>query len=74
MNLLHQILSFARLHFTAEVGDGARVLGKVYFPSAGRIVIGHANHPGTIGALPRLGRLLPQRRLGTYTLDDVFSR
>ncbi|WP_255252694.1 polysaccharide deacetylase family protein [Curtobacterium sp. 'Ferrero'] len=42
--------------------------------TAGRIVIGHANHPGTIGALPRLGRLLRERRLGTYTLDDVFLR
>lgn len=41
---------------------------------AGRIVIGHANFPGTIGALPRLGALLRQRHLATYTLDDVFSR
>jgi len=38
------------------------------------IVIGHANFPGTIGALPRLGRLLAQRGLATFTLDDVFSR
>ncbi len=37
------------------------------------IVIGHANHPGTIGALPRLHALLEQRGLATYTLDDVFS-
>jgi peptidoglycan/xylan/chitin deacetylase (PgdA/CDA1 family) len=41
---------------------------------AGRIVIGHANHPGTIGALPRLAGLLRERHLATYTLDDVFSR
>ncbi|MBT2502478.1 polysaccharide deacetylase family protein [Curtobacterium sp. ISL-83] len=38
------------------------------------IVIGHANHPGTIGALPRLATLLRQRELATYTLDDVFTR
>lgn len=38
------------------------------------IVIGHANFPGTIGALPRLHALLEQRHLTTYTLDDVFSR
>lgn len=38
------------------------------------IVIGHANHPGTIGALPRLGDLLRTRGLATFTLDDVFSR
>lgn len=40
----------------------------------GHIVIGHANFPGTIGALPRLGQLLTQRGLATHTLDDVFSR
>ncbi|WP_144756600.1 polysaccharide deacetylase family protein [Curtobacterium pusillum] len=40
----------------------------------GHIVIGHANFPGTIGALPRLGQLLEQRGLATHTLDDVFSR
>ncbi|MEV7933793.1 polysaccharide deacetylase family protein [Curtobacterium sp. NPDC089185] len=38
------------------------------------IVIGHANFPGTIGALPRLHALLEERHLATYTLDDVFSR
>ncbi|MGN8048288.1 polysaccharide deacetylase family protein [Curtobacterium sp. 22159] len=38
------------------------------------IVIGHANFPGTIGALPRLRTLLDQRHLATFTLDDVFSR
>lgn len=38
------------------------------------IVIGHANFPGTIGALPRLHELLQQRQLATYTLDDVFTR
>lgn len=38
------------------------------------IVIGHANFPGTIGALPRLGKLLEERRLATFTLDDVFGR
>ncbi|MCJ1715917.1 polysaccharide deacetylase family protein [Curtobacterium sp. VKM Ac-2922] len=38
------------------------------------IVIGHANFPGTIGALPRLHELLQERQLATYTLDDVFSR
>lgn len=38
------------------------------------VVIGHANFPGTIGALPRLHALLEQRGLATYTLDDVFSR
>lgn len=38
------------------------------------IVIGHANFTGTIGALPRLGKLLEERRLATFTLDDVFGR
>ncbi|MFJ5144228.1 polysaccharide deacetylase family protein [Curtobacterium sp. NPDC088465] len=37
------------------------------------IVIGHANFPGTIGALPRLHALLEERGLATWTLDDVFS-
>ncbi|WP_144764698.1 polysaccharide deacetylase family protein [Curtobacterium sp. 9128] len=38
------------------------------------IVIGHANFPGTIGALPRLHALLQERQLATFTLDDVFRR
>lgn len=38
------------------------------------IVIGHANFPGTIGALPRLHELLQERQLATYTLDDAFVR
>ncbi len=38
------------------------------------VVIGHANFPGTIGALPRLHALLEQRGLPTWTLDDVFTR
>lgn len=38
------------------------------------IVIGHANHPGTIDALPRLHTLLQARKLPTWTLDDVWTR
>ncbi|WP_281267655.1 polysaccharide deacetylase family protein [Curtobacterium sp. 9128] len=38
------------------------------------IVIGHANFRGTIGALPRLHALLQERKLSTFTLDDVFER
>jgi peptidoglycan/xylan/chitin deacetylase (PgdA/CDA1 family) len=37
------------------------------------IVIGHANHPGTIGALPALHQILAQRHLATFTLNDVYA-
>jgi peptidoglycan/xylan/chitin deacetylase (PgdA/CDA1 family) len=47
--------------------------GRRWFLPA-HLVIGHANHPGTIGALPRLHRILEQRGLPTYTLDDVFTK
>lgn len=40
---------------------------------AGRVVIGHANHPGVIGAMPHLLDLLSQRGLRTVTLRDVFK-
>jgi peptidoglycan-N-acetylglucosamine deacetylase len=40
---------------------------------AGRIVIGHANHPGVIGAMPHLVDLVAQRGLRTVTLRDVFA-
>ncbi|MCS5485942.1 polysaccharide deacetylase family protein [Curtobacterium flaccumfaciens pv. beticola] len=60
----------------ADSGDitSDRIVGfaEQWFQPA-HIVIGHANHPGTIGALPRLHALLEQRGLATYTLDDVFS-
>ncbi len=39
---------------------------------AGRIVIGHANHPGVIGAMQHLVDLVAQRGLRTVTLRDVF--
>ena len=47
--------------------------GRRWFLPA-HLVIGHANHPGTMGALPRLHRILEQRGLATYTLDDVFTK
>ncbi len=47
-------------------------LGRRWFLPA-HLVIGHANHPGTIGALPRLHRILEQRHLGTFTLHVVFT-
>ena len=47
-------------------------LGRRWF-LPGHLVIGHANHPGTIGALPRLHRILQQRNLDTFTLHDVFK-
>lgn len=40
---------------------------------AGRIVIGHANHPGVIGAMQHLVDLVAQRGLRTVTLRDVFA-
>ncbi|MHB1010271.1 MAG: polysaccharide deacetylase family protein [Propionibacteriaceae bacterium] len=40
---------------------------------AGRIVIGHANHPGVIGAMQHLVDLVVQRGLRTVTLRDVFA-
>lgn len=42
--------------------------------TAERIVIGHANHPGIIDALPDLPALITTPRLHTVTLDDVYSR
>jgi peptidoglycan/xylan/chitin deacetylase (PgdA/CDA1 family) len=41
--------------------------------TAGRIVIGHANHPGVIGAMQHLVDLVAQRGLRTVTLRDVFQ-
>jgi peptidoglycan/xylan/chitin deacetylase (PgdA/CDA1 family) len=38
----------------------------------GAIVLSHANHAGTTKALPRFGALLRERRLATYTLDEVW--
>ncbi|KQO59807.1 hypothetical protein ASF23_15780 [Curtobacterium sp. Leaf261] len=46
--------------------------GEQWFLPA-HIVIGHANHQGTIAALPRLDQLLRDRRLATFTLRDVFA-
>ncbi|MDP9117606.1 MAG: polysaccharide deacetylase family protein [Actinomycetota bacterium] len=40
--------------------------------TAERIVIGHANHPGIIGALDQIGALIQSRGLRTVTLNDVF--
>ncbi|MGL3200359.1 MULTISPECIES: polysaccharide deacetylase family protein [Curtobacterium] len=68
------LLWYGTLADSGDIGAGQIVGFADQWFTAGRIVIGHANHPGTIGALPRLGRLLRQRRLATYTLDDVFSR
>jgi peptidoglycan/xylan/chitin deacetylase (PgdA/CDA1 family) len=41
--------------------------------TARRIVIGHANHPGVIGAYPQLLELIQERKLQTVTLNDVFG-
>ncbi|GGK98963.1 polysaccharide deacetylase [Curtobacterium luteum] len=68
------LLWYGTLADSGDIGAGQIVGFADHWFAPGRIVIGHANFPGTIRALPRLGALVRQRRLGTYTLDDVFSR
>ncbi|MGZ4595237.1 MAG: hypothetical protein ACXV3C_15390, partial [Actinomycetes bacterium] len=69
-----QALGHPPLRGDNKVLSAAEILaaGQRWF-AAGRIVIGHANHPAVTAVLDQFGRLLAERRLRTVTLADIWT-
>ncbi len=41
--------------------------------TAGRIVLGHMNHPTVLGLFPQLQAMIAERGLQPVTLDEMFG-
>lgn len=57
---------------TVETPEEIMALADEHF-QAGKIVLGHANHPTVTRLFPDLERLMDQRGLKAVTLDEMFS-